>query len=201
MYYSINEIGSSELRENVLRCEEEILKFAKAVKKHVKFDMDSLKTPAEIFDFFDKNSFFTRDNMERIITRKDSFEYVENTRYDANLYEVIWAFDFVNERQPHVSKVEFDEHLAEHLLYFKFSQSEILPQHEASNSRFFKMYVAGLSYSEDGTVENCHHQLAHNNNNYSLTSILNPKSATRAVQVINQTLEEHKILTSLTKEF
>ncbi len=200
MYYSINEIKSKKLRENVLKCEEEILKFAKTIKEHIKFDMDNLKTPSEVFDSFNKNLFFTCDNMERIITRKDSFEYIGNTRYDANLYEVIWAFNFVNERQPHVSKVDFDEHLAEHMLYFKFSQSEILPQHEAGNSRFFKMYVAGLSYSEDWTVESHHHPIAHNNNNYPLTSILNPKSATRTVQIINQTLNEYKLLISFTKE-
>lgn len=200
MYISLNEIKSSELRENILKCEDEILKFNEIVGRYIKNNISEHPLmPVETYH--SRAYLLSRKYMSRIIIKEDSFEYVGNIHHEAIRYDVMWAFDFIHREAPRVAKVDLNEHLAEHILYFIFSQSEILPMHKASDSRFFKMCIAGLSYSETGIVEKHHQEIAHNNNNYPLTSILNPKSATRTVQVINQVLDEYNLVSAIQKEF
>ena len=75
-----------------------------------------------------------------------------------------------------------------------------MDEHEAEKGRFFSIYVAGMEYHEDGTYEKHHQRLAHNNDNYELTSILNAKVATRAIKEINHVIDEYLLLERVKSE-
>lgn len=199
---TIDSIECDEIKANAKIYEKEILKFTEIVRKHIPIastrDMLDIK---KIFATQESDPVLRKDRMHTLVTKKRSTGYKINTKVDTNSYKVIWAFDLAGNGLESSTYFDFDEQRIEKALYFVYEQSEYLNNHEAVNSRFFSIYVAGLEYSEAGTVENYHICLARSNNNTQLTKSLNPKVAAKASVEIKRILNEYFLLKKINDEF
>jgi hypothetical protein len=198
---NINEIECPEIKENILICEKELLKFTEVIRKHIRIaacqELHSVKEMLKVQEEF---PVLRKERMYTRITVEKGTGYIGNTPVVDNDYLVIWAFDLIGNEIKSNTLFDFDKQWIEKTLYFTYEQSEHLPFHEADRGRFFSAYVAGLTYSEDGTIEQHHIRIAHNNDNYNLTSILNSKVATRTIQEINKVLDEYLLFKKVKKE-
>ncbi|WP_097006701.1 hypothetical protein [Lacrimispora amygdalina] len=199
---SIDEIECPEIKENIFICEKELLKFAEVIRKHIRiaacqeiYSVNEMLKVQEEFPVLRKERMYTQ------ITVEKGTGYIGNTPVVDNDYQVIWAFDLIGNEIKSNTLFDFDKQWIEKTLYFTYEQSEHLPFHEADRGRFFSVFVAGLGYSEDGTIEKQHFNIAHNNDNCDLTSILNSKVATRTIQEINKVLDEYLLFKKVNKEF
>jgi len=198
---TLEDIECLELKENILHCEKEILKFMKILRNHV-----ALRTPsyqAELVKHWadeDVRYAFKEERMLKQIQRSDNG--LSFGLFGSSLgYHVVWAFDLLGRPIESKSLYDFESKWYKNVIYFVYRQGETLPDHQINKSRFFSVFVAGMDYRENGTCEEFHKRLAHNNDNYPLTSILNPKVATRAVIEIKRILDEYFLFEEMKHEF
>lgn len=95
----------------------------------------------------------------------------------------------------------FDKNWIENVLYFVLTEDEYVDNNTKIGIRFFHVFVNGMEYVEDGTVEESSRRIAHNNDNYELTSCLNKNTARRAILEINRVMKEYVLNEGLTTEF
>ncbi|WP_373261890.1 hypothetical protein [Hungatella hathewayi] len=198
----LNEIECDEIKKNILQCENEILKFTGILRKHMKLTSVRMKAKNlnELLKIEKTDPAFRQESMYTRITKSAGYGYRVNTQVDITAYQVIWAFDLTGKKIESHTLYDFDKEWIENVLYFVFEQREYMDEHEAEKGRFFSIYVAGMEYQEDGTYEKHHQRLAHNNDNYELTSILNAKVATRAIKAINYAIDEYLLLEGVKSE-
>lgn len=198
----LNEIECNEIKKNILQCEKEILKFTEVLRRHIKLVnvIAKAKSINELLKIEKADPTFRQESMYTRITKSAGHGYRVNTQVDTTEYQVIWAFDLTGKKIESHTLYDFDKEWIENVLYFVFEQREYMDEHEAEKGRFFSVYVAGMEYHEDGTYEKHHQRLAHNNDNYELTSILNAKVATRAIKEINHVIDEYLLLERVKSE-
>lgn len=175
MKINLRDIQSEEIRNNIEACTKEIQKFI--------YMLRVLLLP---------NCNIDVDQLSMWIIEKDESVFLDdgNTRCPGKNYKVTWAIDLNGKA---INQDHFDAEMVKNCLTFSFEQSERLMDHKARHLRFFSMYLYGNGLNKD--PYDCVLR-DHNNDNYSLTSIINSENLARAAIEVKRITEENQIIAS-----